>query len=259
MGNSCSQPRNEAGPGARKLRKRRRGGMNIGLPQEVMINIPCNRVSRHGLPVEQATPDVGREVLLAALQHVAQYIAHRGKNFTVIAVGGAVNTLYLKSRSTTHDVNIFGSTFTNQARILLDEAVFDAQQHHQDLRTNWLNTKPQMWMKVPLHSELTAAAERQNVRVFDMPGLTIYAAPWEYAFSAKVNQILLGSDQARPYDLDDAVTYIHEYICAHDNQPVLVTTALDWARQFNHENTAEFLRTGINEAYGKRYGGKAFE
>ncbi|QLI69228.1 uncharacterized protein G6M90_00g054590 [Metarhizium brunneum] len=92
-----------------------------------------------------------------------------------------------------------------------------------------------------------------------MAGLTIYAAPWAYAFSAKVNRILAGGDQARPYDLDDAVSYIHEYIRAHGDQPVPTATALDWARQFNHESTANFLRTRVNQAYRRRYGGNAFD
>ncbi|KFG79540.1 hypothetical protein MANI_021888 [Metarhizium anisopliae] len=259
MGSCCSQPHNDTEPGPRKPRQGQARGINIGLPQEVMIHVPRNRLDRYGVPVQQVTRDIDRDVLLAALEHVARYISHRGKNIAVIAVGGAVNTLYLQSRSTTHDVDIFGSTFTNQARMLLDEAMQDAQRLYRGLGTDWLNTETQMWMPGPLHSRLTEAAERQNVRVFDMPGLTIYAAPWAYAFSAKVNRILTGGDQARPYDLDDAVSYIHEYIRAHGDQPVPTATALDWARQFHHESTANFLRTRVNQAYRRRYGGNAFD
>lgn len=255
MGNGCSKPQHETEPGPRRPRQRQ---MIIGSPQEVMIHVPRNRVDRYGVPMQQVTRDIDRDVLLAALQHVARYIAYGGQTIVVIAVGGAVNTLYLKSRSTTHDVDIFGSTFTNQARMLLDEAMQDAQRHYRDLGTDWLNTETQMWMPGPLHSRLTEAAMRQNVRIFDEPGLTIYAAPWAYAFSAKVNRLLTGGDQGRSYDLDDAVTYIHEYIRAHGNHQVPVATALGWARQFNHECVADFLRTRVNQAYRKRYRGNAF-
>ncbi|OAQ62887.1 hypothetical protein VFPPC_08812 [Pochonia chlamydosporia 170] len=232
--------------------------MTIGAPQDVMIHVPRNRVDRYGAPIQPITRDIERNVLLAALQHVAGYISQRGQSIAVVAVGGAVNTLYLQSRTTTHDVDIFGSTFTNQARVLLDEAMQDARRHYQGLGTDWLNTETQMWMPGPLHQRLTEAAERQNVRVFEQPGLVIYAAPWAYAFSAKVSRILTGGDQVRPYDLDDAVTYIHEYIRTHGNRPVPVATALDWARQFHHESTENILRTRVNQAYRRRYGSNAF-
>lgn len=84
-----------------------------------------------------------------------------------------------------------------------------------------------MWMPGPIHQELTAAARKQNEKVFDGAGLTIYAAPWNYAFSAKISRLMTGGgDQARPYDLQDAVIYLHRYIQNHSNCPVPVETAL---------------------------------
>ncbi|KAJ2974608.1 hypothetical protein NQ176_g5963 [Zarea fungicola] len=258
MGNCCSQTDSADSPAPRRQHRQGTGEVTIGAPQDVMIHIPRNRVDRYGVPVQQVTRDIGRDVLLAALHHVAGYIAQHGQSISVIAVGGAVNTLYLQSRQATHDVDIFGSSFSNQARVLLDEAMNDARRVYRDLGTDWLNTETQMWMPGPLHTELTAAAERQNVKVFDMPGLVIYAAPWSYAFSAKVSRILTGGDQARPYDLDDAVRYIHEYIRSHGDQPVRLATAAGWARQFGHESTADFLRTRLNRAYRREYGRDAF-
>jgi hypothetical protein len=258
MGNCTSQPDNDTSPTPPRRRQQQGGAIAIGAPQEVMIHVPRNRLDRHGAVVQQVTRDIDRNVLFAALQHVARYISQRGQNITVIAVGGAVNTLYLQSRSTTHDVDVFGSTFTNQARMLLDEAMQDAQRHYRDLGTDWINTETQMWMPGSLHSRLTEAAERQNVKIFNQRGLTIYAAPWNYAFSAKVNRILTGGDQARPYDLDDAVTYIHKYIRNQGNRPVPIKTALDWAKQFHHKSTADVLRRQVNQAYRTQYGANAF-
>ncbi len=223
-----------------------------------MIHVPRNRVDRYGAPLQQVTREIDRGTLLAALAHVANYVAQRGQGITVVAVGGAVNTLHLQSRHTTHDVDIFGAGFTNDARVLLDEAMHDAQRHYGGLGTDWLNTETQMWMPGPVHQQLTSAAMKQNVKVFDMPGLTIYAAPWSYAFSAKINRLLTGGDQTRPYDLDDAVSYVHEYIKSHGGQPVNTSIAIGWARHFRHESTPEFLRTRVNQAYRRQYGRDAF-
>ncbi|KAG6003767.1 hypothetical protein E4U43_000871 [Claviceps pusilla] len=173
MGNGCTKPIDEAQQEPSRAHQRQKGRKTIGLPQDVMIHVPRNRVDHKGVLVQQVTRDIERGVLLAALQHVARYVADRGREIAIIAVGGAVNTLYLQSRDITHDVDIFGSTFTSEARILLDEAMQDAQRHYSDLGTDWLNTETQMWMPGPLNNRLTEAAKRQNVNIFDMPVLTI--------------------------------------------------------------------------------------
>jgi hypothetical protein len=206
------------------------------------------------VPLQQITRDVDSNTLLVALNHVSAYVADRGHRISVIAVGGAVNTLYLRSRLTTHDVDVFGSDFSNQDRILLDAAMQDARQRYPSLGTDWLNTETQMWMPGQMHYELTTGARQQNVKVFDGAGLTIYAAPWNYAFSSKISRILTGGDQARAYDLQDAVTYIHEYIRSHGNQQVPVATALGWSKHYHHQANENVLRNRVNSEYRKRYG-----
>lgn len=108
------------------------------------------------------TREIDRYHLSAALDQVVQYVARRRSHITVAAFGGAVNTLYLRSRETTHDVDIFGSDFDNQARILLGEAMHDAQQHFSGLGADWLNTRTQMWRPGPLHGVLTLLSEEQQ-------------------------------------------------------------------------------------------------
>lgn len=232
--------------------------MVIGAPEEVTIHIPRNRADEHGVPAQQVTRDIDRNTLVAALNHASQYVAHRNHHVDVIAVGGAVNTLHLRSHGTTHDVDVFGSDFGNVDRRLLDEAMVDAQRQYPGLGTDWLNTETQIWMPGPLHHELTAGARKQGVKVFDEAGLTIYAAPWEYAFSAKISRLLTGGGQARPYDLADAVTYIHQYIRAHGDQPVRVATALAWSKRYHHNMTEDILRTRVNREYRRRYNEDAF-
>lgn len=256
MGQLCCS---ESKPKRRQRKGQQPGGrVQIGAPQNVMIHIPRNRNDASGIPIQQVTRDIDQSVLRSALDHVSQYIASRGQHLSVIGVGGAVNTLYLRSRATTHDVDVFGSDFGNQSRILLDEAMHDAQQHIPALGTDWLNTETQMYMPGPTHDELTQLARQQNVQVYTGQGLTILAAPWEYAFTAKVSRILVGGVQARPYDLDDAVTYIHEYIQSHGQQPVPVATVLRWARHWHHEITEDALRNRVNPEYRRRYGADAF-
>lgn len=244
--------------GAGRSDERRPARAVIGSPQDVQIHIPRNRADRYGVPVQQVTRDIDREVLVAALDHVSEYLAQRRKHISVIAVGGAVNTLYLRSRSTTHDVDIFGSDFNNQARMILDEAMQSAQRQFPALGTDWLNTETQMWMPGPMHQELTNAARQQHVKVYQDRGLEIYAAPWNYAFSAKVSRLLTGGAQARPYDLQDAVTYIHEYIRSNGQKPVPVAEAIGWARHYHHETNRDILLKRVNKEYRARYGAVAF-
>ncbi|AEO67565.1 uncharacterized protein THITE_53192 [Thermothielavioides terrestris NRRL 8126] len=244
-------------PEARRPRDGR-SDVQIGAPQDVTIQIPRNRNDPQGVPIQQVTRDIDQGVLRAALDHVSQFMERRNRHLSVIAVGGAVNTLYLRSRATTHDVDVFGSDFGNESRILLDAAMHDAQQHIPELGTDWLNTETQLWMPGRMHDELTQMAREQNVQVYHGRGLTILAAPWAYAFTAKLSRILLGGAHARSYDLADAVTYIHEYIRAHGNQPVPIATVFDWARRWHHEITDDLLRNRVDPEYVRRYGRHAF-
>ncbi|KAK7428850.1 hypothetical protein QQZ08_004620 [Neonectria magnoliae] len=230
----------------------------ISAPENVQIQIPRNRLDENGMPIQPVSRTVDRGVLLAALDHVSAYIAQRHQHVSINTTGGAVSTLHLGSRSTTHDVDVFGSDFHNDARILVDDAMWDAQNHVAGLGTEWLNTEIQLWMPGPLHAELTVAAREQNTTVYDGPGLTIFAAPWEYAFSGKISRILTGGDQIRPYDLSDAVCYIHQYIRATNNQPVSMATALGWAEHYGHHTNEDFLRTLVNTEYRRQYGAGAF-
>ncbi|KIH87415.1 hypothetical protein SPBR_08944 [Sporothrix brasiliensis 5110] len=211
MGSGNSKPFRK-GKKSRNNNKNNQSNMVIGAPQDVITHIPRNRLDKYGNPVQQVTRDIDRGTFSAALQHVSDYIASRRQHITVVAVGGAVNILHLRSRATTHDC---------------PAAVSDS-------------TETQMWMPGPIHEHLTAASKQQNVVVFNGAGLTIYAAPWEYAFSAKASRLIKGGEQVRSYDLADAVTYIHQYILLHGNRPVSVDTVLGWARQYKHETSKSF-------------------
>jgi hypothetical protein len=248
-----SQPRHH-----REHRHRRHGKHNrptIGAPTDVSIHIPRNRADEQGVPLQQVTREVDRKSLQNALTIMAGYLHERNAQLTVVAVGGAVNTIFLRTRDSTHDVDIFGSNLSNQDRILLDEAMHYTQQQSTTLLgTDWFNTENQMWMTSGLHKELTNEAIKQNDVVFDKAGLKVLAAPWEYAFSGKVSRLLKGGEQVRPYDLSDAVHYLNIYIRQHGGRPVRVATIEEWAKRFRHNTDREFLLSTVNEEYRRQYG-----
>lgn len=115
--------------------------MNIRSPQEVQIHLPRNRVNQDGAPIPMTVVDIDRSTLRRALGHVSDFLIRRGRSLTVLAVGGAVNTLYLQTRMATHDVDMFGTNLGNHSRMLLDEALrYAAQQIHGPLGTHCFNT-----------------------------------------------------------------------------------------------------------------------
>lgn len=226
----------------------------IGAPQDVTIHIPRNRADAHEVPVQRTNFDIPREVLEHALSMMAHYIQQRNTHITAIAIGGAVNTLLLRSRTATHDVDIFGTNLNNQTRFLLDEAMqYAIQQTQQPLGTDWFNTETQMWMSPQIHQDLTQRAIQQNIIVFERPGLTLLAAPWNYAFGSKVSRLLTGSGNARPYDLADALTYLNEII-TFNRGPVGVDRVMQWAARYNQDTNENFLLNTINPQYHTRFG-----
>ena len=219
---------------------------------DVRIHVPRNRTDQHGVPVPKTTEEIRREDMEGALALMAEYLQGRDANITAITVGGAVNTILLQTRPTTHDVDIFGSTLDNHARVLLDEAIQYALQHSAvSLGTDWFNTETQMWLEATMQEKLTNTALERNVVVFQMPGLTLLAAPWEYAFTAKLSRIASGT-QVRAYDQDDAVAYLNQIILGRSNQPVRRTSIERWAMRYNHTVTGKPLRS-VNQAYRALY------
>ncbi|RMZ89807.1 hypothetical protein DV736_g2977, partial [Chaetothyriales sp. CBS 134916] len=226
----------------------------IGAPQEVSIHIPRNRLDNQGVPIPKTYEDIQRPVLERALTLMAQYIAERNANITAITVGGAVNTLLIRSRQATHDVDIFGSHLETPTRMLLDSAMqFAMQQTMELLGTDWFNTETQMWMSPQVHRDLTQMAIQQNVVVFRQPGLTLLAAPWHYAFLAKIQRVMTGGETARPYDLDDAVTYLHEIVNRNGGHPIDVNWFMQMAARYHHSVTERYLLTTVNSEYTRRF------
>jgi len=222
-------------------------------PQDVLIHIPRTRKDKPDIPPQPSHRSMDAKLLDDALSYVADYIAKRGRHIKMVAAGGIVSTLYLQTRDTTYDVDLFGSNCGNADRRLLDDALHDALERFSPLLgTRWLNTKTHLWMSTSVHQTLTKMAEQQEEMVFNRPGLTLFAAPWDYAFTAKICRISAGK-KVKPYDLPDAINYIHRYIQSHGNKAVPMAVILDWANYLEDKINPQVLLTSVNLEYRRQY------
>ena len=248
MGNCCSKKSNESEthPPARPVK--------ISRPYGAPIRVPEQHRDDNDAPLPVRNYDLDRATLHRALELMAQYLAQRKEPLTVVTVGGAVNTILLRSRQTTHDIDFFGVHLNNhKLRLLNDAARYAAERCSAPLGTNWFNNETVLFLGQTLHREVTEAAYQQNDVVFQRPGLKILAAPWNYAFCAKIARLVSGVP--RSYDLADAVTYLRRYITqtGGGSKPVKVATIEGWARQFRHETKRDFLLRNVNSEYRRRY------
>ncbi|KAF8907781.1 hypothetical protein CPB85DRAFT_1192865, partial [Mucidula mucida] len=165
------------------------------------------------------------------LSLVAKKLEQVGTKISVVAVGGAVNTIYLKNRATTSDVDLFYYTKKDRKEIralirMAREVVGDSPDL---LEEDWLNNHTAAFIEEPLIKKLYEEARQQNVIIFDRNGLTVYAAPWRYALLAKMDRLGTVS-KAKEYDLGDAVAYLHEIV--HGASPVAQDRLEFWAGEF---------------------------
>ncbi|KAI1810055.1 hypothetical protein GGS20DRAFT_580207 [Poronia punctata] len=163
---------------------------------------------------EVPIPNLTRDVLLKALSNVASFIKKKGGDVTVVAVGGAVNTIHLQSRMVTHDVDFFNSHMTAQEIALLGD---------------WFNNRTILFMPRAQAASLTDQAFAQHEVIFHERGLKVLAAPWNYAFCCKVDRISGGGIHgAREYDLDDACHYLLQYLRSTQTARIKQSTIYTW-------------------------------
>ncbi|RMZ81866.1 hypothetical protein DV738_g2078, partial [Chaetothyriales sp. CBS 135597] len=155
----------------------------------------------------------------------------------VVTVGGAVNTLYLRSRATTHDVDFFLDNAGSSIHHVIHEAArFANRQRGGQLGAEWLNNATQLFMPTQLQQTLFETALQQGVVVFERGGLR----------------------GRRPYDLEDAVVYLREHLRTTGRQTVDAREVREWCKRFNKNMTDEVLRH-IDEEYYRKYGRRAVD
>ncbi|KAK4103756.1 hypothetical protein N658DRAFT_421532 [Parathielavia hyrcaniae] len=179
-------------------------------------------------------PNLDRTTLISALKHVAAYIAKKKGNVTVIAVGGAVNTMYLQSRTATHDVDFFNNRLTAADFEQLVTGAKEAAKRDPKLNEEWFNNRTIFFIPKDQRETLTEEALAQHEVIFKEGGLTVLAAPWQYAFCCKVDRLAGGGiNAARAYDLDDAVQYLRRYLMTRRETQVRCTTVQEWFARYS--------------------------
>ncbi|KAK4142558.1 uncharacterized protein C8A04DRAFT_29835 [Dichotomopilus funicola] len=205
---------------------------------------------------DEPLEELDRGALLASLKAVAAYITKKKGNVTVIAVGGAVNTIYLQSRTSTHDVDFFNNRLTPAAFKLIVEGAAAAAKANPKLDAEWFNNRTILFIPRDQRDTLTEQSYAQNEIIFQEPGLTVLAAPWQYAFCCKVDRVAGGGIQAaRPYDVPDAVNYLRRYLSRQGKTQVPLATVKEWFTQYSLRWTAncDIVVAQVNAGYKKLF------
>ena len=164
-----------------------------------------SKQSPNGEEIYDPYPLLRRDDLLQGLRIVAEYLRNKNFEYTIIVVGGALNTIHLQSRETTEDIDFFfDSRATERDVRILEKAASHAidRMGRGRLGDDWLNSRTIYFIPRDLWPRLVLRARKQNATVFRHRGLTVLAAPWSYSFIAKVERML--QRNAKDYDGDDA-------------------------------------------------------
>lgn len=232
--------------------------MQIGSPTDLILQIPRPQLDANGVPIQAVDHEIDRDTMQAALRSMGSYLVSKGQNLTVIAVGGVVNLLLLRSRQSTHDLDFFGTHLDNHERASLGEAArFAETQSGKPLGIEWFNNQTQMWLSPPRHRQLTEQSLQQNEVVFQSSGLKIVAAPWTYALASKTHRIAQDrrgeqNAKARPYDATDAAAYLRKYIRGHGDRPQRFEAVQAWCREYGFQVDVRDLAAVASE-YRRMY------
>jgi len=100
------------------------------------------RRDARGVPIVAEAHDLGRKNITETLGYVAHYLHSCGKNLVLIAVGGAVNTILLHTRQSTHNVDLFSPAFSGSELSIFRSAIKYAEQRSPaSLGENWLKNE----------------------------------------------------------------------------------------------------------------------
>lgn len=239
----------EANPQGQAARLR----VNISGPVDPPGMFPRPRRDARGIPIVAEEHDLSSQNINQALAYVAHYLHSQGKNFVLVAVGGAVNTVLLRTRQSTHDVDVFNPAFSASELSIMRAAVdYAKQQSAVPLGDKWLNNETGTiggtTSNIP---QLIDMSRRQNDVVFRARGLTVLAAPWHYAFVTKIGRITYGT--GRRYDAADAVAYLHEHIRRAGRRPVHASEIRRWGQTYRRVTPNEILQQ-VDNLYHQTYG-----
>ncbi|KAL2687004.1 hypothetical protein Neosp_004553 [[Neocosmospora] mangrovei] len=232
--------------------------VTISDPMGGPVMIPPMFRDETGRPIQYETSSLSRRQIINAFEHMAEYLDECGIEANVVVVGGAVNTVYLGSRESTHDVDFFLEDPASKEYMSLDLAAkFANRQAEGRLGEEWFNNSTQLFMARDVQTSLVRQAKQQNAVVFERRGtkggLKVYAAPWTYALCSKLNRLC--EINARSYDMDDAVVYLNRHLLLTTEKYVKSQELYDWCRWYSHDVRREILKQ-LDEKYFQSYGYK---
>ena len=172
-------------------------------------------------------------------------------------VGGAVSTILLQTRRSTHDIDFFAEGLAKQdGKLLYEAAAVVRSQPGSRLEEDWINNRTIYFIAPTLRQELTRCGFEQNDIVFSAPGLTLYAAPWSYAFVSKFDRIQGGGH--RSHDPGDAAVYLDKWLRSKQQSNIPVAAIADTIRRYQlkvarEQDFMDALRK-VNDAYQSRLG-----
>ncbi|KAM0188752.1 hypothetical protein ACHAPA_009288 [Fusarium lateritium] len=199
--------------------------------------------------------ELSRQQIIDAFQQMAEYLNECSVSIDCVAVDGAVNTLYLRSRESTHDVEfILNDPESKQCVALNNAAIFANSQTHGRLGEAWFNNSMQLFMPRNVQASLIREAKKQNEVVFEhygtSGGLRVYAAPWSFALCSKLNSL---RDIDRSHDMDDAVAYLYRYLSLTGQDYIIAQQIYEWCEEYHQDVSREVLRR-LEEAYARTHG-----
>ncbi|KAG2085297.1 uncharacterized protein F5147DRAFT_589099, partial [Suillus discolor] len=135
----------------------------------------------------------------------ATHLKSKKKQITVVAVGGAINTILLRAlRASTADVDFFSIDAANNP--VLRDGIKSAAKTMQ-LGEGWMNNHTALFIAPNTKTNLYNEAISDGVVIFDEPGLKVLAAPWMYCLVAKLEKAGKRGN-AKSYDMSDAAQYL---------------------------------------------------
>lgn len=85
--------------------------------------IPQQQRNEQNRPIPDTYYDLDRNRILRALTFVAQYLAQREKQVSIVTTGGVINTVVIRSRQTTHDIDFLNPRIANGNEAIFLEAL----------------------------------------------------------------------------------------------------------------------------------------
>ncbi|KAK8155183.1 hypothetical protein BKA80DRAFT_282914 [Phyllosticta citrichinensis] len=198
------------------------------------IMVPSPRPG-HKTDDPSLNPELTRADLLHALDLTSLHLDHHNAEpIMIIALGGALHVLHLRSRLTTSALQFFHPAPASPQNAALAAAAAAAfavpasglqerknrTRNAPRLQPNWLTNAVLLSLPLRLQAHLAAAACRQNDTVYVSRNgrLRVLAAPWEYVFVSAVARMSWSGQ--RPWDMADAVAALRRWVGLRGGRPV---------------------------------------